>query len=324
MQGLNALGHSNCLLTRADSPLGARAKEMGFKVYGIRKPFLKYGSTLKKYDLIHVHENRGLLLAALWKSWHRRPLLYTRRAMFVPGQHMLTRWKYNQPDTIVTISQSIASVLKDWGLPDRKVHTIPSAIPLEDRSEPKRVQELKAQYAGWTIIGNIASLVEAKDHKTLLEAAKYVSEKKQVLFLILGDGPLKTKIQKHINDLNLKNVQLLGHQDDPYSFLKIFEYFIMTSQQEGLCSSILDAFYYHVPVIATRTGGIPEIVKHKETGLLAAPQNPKKIAEAILKMIDNKELQHFCVKNAFKLLQDKHSIESMAQSYELTYEEITN
>jgi glycosyltransferase involved in cell wall biosynthesis len=322
MQGLNRLGHTNCLMTRADSPLRTRAKELGLKVFGIRKPFLRHGYTLKKYDLIHVHENRGLLLAAFWKAWHGRPFLSTRRTMFIPGHHILTRWKYKQPDKIVTISNNIATMLKDWGVPARKIHTIPSAIPLEDRSELKRVKELKAHYADWTIIGNIASLVEAKDHMTLLEAAKYVSEKKHVLFLILGDGPLKTQLRKRIKELNLTNVQLLGHQEDPYSFFKIFDYFIMTSRQEGLCSSILDAFYYQVPVIATKTGGIPEIVKHKKTGLLAEPQSPKEISDSILDMIDNKELKHFCVKNAFNMLQDKHSIESMALSYEQIYKEI--
>jgi glycosyltransferase involved in cell wall biosynthesis len=102
----------------------------------------------------------------------------------------------------------------------------------------------------------------------------------------------------------------------------VFDIFVMTSRQEGLGSSILDAFFYRVPVVVTAAGGMPEIVKDGKTGLLAEVGNPLMVAQAILRMLEDDTLRNGCIEKAHALLMERFTIEHMSKSYELVYHDV--
>jgi glycosyltransferase involved in cell wall biosynthesis len=86
-----------------------------------------------------------------------------------------------------------------------------------------------------------------------------------------------------------------------------------------LCSSILDAFFYRIPVVATATGGIPDLVMSEQTGLLCPVGNPQRIAQEVLRMLDDSDLRNRVTTKAYSLLARDFSIPVMAGAYDQVY-----
>ncbi|MEN6447848.1 MAG: glycosyltransferase family 4 protein [Syntrophaceae bacterium] len=323
MQGLRSLGHDSTLLARHNDGFVDRVREEGFPVIVMSKPFFFHGGSLFGFDIVHAHETRGLQLAALWKPFHQSPLVYTRRVDTPPGRHAIDRLKYTAVDRLVAISGKVAEVMTGWGFDPPRMKVIHSAVPLRQDLGMDSVEKLRQRFPDRTIVGCVASLEKRKDHGTLLDTAAIVQQERgDVLFVLVGDGDLRGELEKKALKLGLHNVVFEGYQDDPYPYYGVFDVFVMTSRVEGLGSSILDAFRYRVPVVATSAGGIPEIVKDGRTGLLARVGDPCAVAGCILRMLDDQGLHKSCTENAYALLEKEFTIETMARSYEALYREV--
>jgi len=320
MEGLRALGHDCHLIARNNEVFTTQVLRRGFSVQVISKPYLIRGGMLSRFDIVHVHETRGLQVAAFWKPVHKRPVVATRRVDNIPSGDILTRLMYGQVNHLVTVSNMIRYHMGNWGVRDEKITVIHDAVDCGTKPSEQMVTKLRERFRSKKVIGCVASLEKRKDHHTLLNAASIVQGKRDdIVFLLIGDGDLRPELEREASRLGLNNVVFEGYQDDPYSYYRVFDLFVMTSKQEGLGSSILDAFFYQVPVVVTAVGGMPEIVRDGITGLLAAPGNPEMIAQAILRMLEDATLRSQCIKNARTLLMEKFTIEHMSQSYELVY-----
>jgi L-malate glycosyltransferase len=325
MEGLRVLGHENALLARENELFVKRVRESGFTVHVIKKPFLVHGHYLSDFNIVHAHEDRGLQLAALWKHSHRRPVIYTRRLDYIPGKHLLNRIKYGKIDCLVAISEKIKSVMVEWGFPQDCINVIHSSIFLDRISPPNDSIALKQRFQDKKVVGCVASLVRHKDHDTLIEAAEIINRhRNDIVFVLLGEGDLRAALEHKVMKLGLKNIIFEGYQNDPYPYYNIFDVFTMTSSEEGLGSSILDAFLYHVPVVATAAGGIPDFVKDGETGLLVPVKNPQMVAQSILRILDDNNLRLRCTQNAYAMLEQEFTSEKMAQAYDSLYRELTS
>jgi len=224
---------------------------------------------------------------------------------------------------MAVISRAIAGVMGNWGFDPSLIRVIPSAVRTSPRRDARAVADLRARFRGKKVIGCVATLEPRKDHRTLLKAAGIVQEaRKDVLFILLGDGALRKGLEAQARAGGLGNVVFEGFKDDPYPYYEVFDLFVITSRQEGLGSSILDAFAYGVPVVATAAGGIPDIVRNGETGLLAGVGDAHGVASAILRMLEDDTLRMHCVRRAMELVSEKFSIGSMARSYDALYREI--
>lgn len=324
MRGLRDLGYENHLLARKNDLFVQQVLKFDFNVKVINKPFMIHGPFLRYFDIIQLHEVRGLQLAAFWKFFHSRPLIFTRRVDNMPSNHAFTRFKYKQVDRFIAISRKIKSVMIDWGLDEDLITVIPSAFSLESDAKPTKVYELKQRFLGRKIIGCVAALEDRKDHFTLLDAAALVNKQRDdVVFVLLGDGNLRGKLEARAKELNLNNVVFEGYQNDPHSYYMIFDVFLMTSRSEGLGSAILDAFFHRVPVVATAAGGIPELVFDEQTGLLTPVGSPEKIQQALLRILDNPNLCNRITTQAYSLLKQDYSVPQMARAYDYAYREVT-
>jgi glycosyltransferase involved in cell wall biosynthesis len=325
MEGLRSLGHENTLLARENEIFVRRVREKGFPVRILGKPFLLHGRLLREFDVVHAHEKRGLQLAALWKRFHGRPIVYTRRVDYVPGRHLTNRFMYRKMDLLVAISDKIREIMIAWGTAPDRIRVIRSTVPFERAVPAGDSEGLRKRFSGKKVVGCVASLVAHKDHHTLLEAAAIISgHRDDVVFLLLGDGELRPELEGKAASLRLRNIVFEGYQDNPYPYFPIFDIFTLTSREEGLGSSILDAFLYQVPVVATAAGGIPELVKDRDTGLLAAVGDPVMVAQHLEEMLDDDELRRRCTRNAYDLLKREFTIETMARSYESVYREVSD
>jgi glycosyltransferase involved in cell wall biosynthesis len=111
-------------------------------------------------------------------------------------------------------------------------------------------------------------------------------------FIIAGEGELRSALERQIKDYHLeKHVLLAGFRPDVLSLHKAFDIFVMSSVTEGLGTSLLDAMAAGKPIVATRAGGIPEVVADGETGLIVAPRDHEALAEAIIRLLKDDDLR---------------------------------
>lgn len=324
MQGLRDLGHENILMARQNEEFVSRVRQSGFPVILAKKPFFLHAGRLLGFDVIHAHETRGLQLAALVKPLHKSPLVYTRRVDNPPGRHAIDRLKYSAVDGLAAISSKISDVMMHWGFEPSRIRIIHSAVPLDQELDPALLEKLKKRFSSKKVVGCVASLEKRKDHDTLLEAAAIVQRmRSDVLFVLVGDGDLKERLENKASMLGLNNIVFEGYRDNPYPYFGVFDLFLLTSKVEGLGSSILDAFRYRVPVVATAAGGIPDIVKDGRTGKLARVGDPQSVAGCIIEMLEQERVRLHCTEHAYALLQKEFTVETMARAYENLYREVS-
>src|SRR5690606_19919072 len=143
------------------------------------------------------------------------------------------------------------------------------------------------------IIGNTSALADHKDYFTFINTAEIlIKQNDNLRFLIIGDGNLRDEIREYVESKKLHNhIIFTGFVTNLAETLHEIDIFLMTSKTEGLGTSILDAFASKVPVVATNAGGIPELVKHEETGLIATVKDHEKLAENVNQILNEPELK---------------------------------
>lgn len=258
----------------------------------------------KDIDLIHAHSAHSLtsaLMAALLGNLP--PIVVSRRVDFPIRKNFLSRYKYNYKKVrkIICVSNCIAEIIKPEIIHAERIITIYDGIEI-GRFEHADRTALRKEFnisPNEKIIGNVAALAPHKDYFTFLNTAKLLSEKMQCRFVIIGEGELKQQLQARINELNLQQLVIMtGFRNDVENLLTGFDVLLFTSSTEGLGSSVLDAMAAGVPVVATATGGIPEIIQHGKTGLLAPVNDAVTLAAEVINIINDKGLREDLIKEA--------------------------
>ena len=174
------------------------------------------------------------------------------------------------------------------------------------------------------IVGNVAALVPHKGQRYLIDAAHLViRDIPDARFVIVGQGELESELQKQIRRCKLeRHVLLTGFRSDVMSLHKGFDLFVMSSLTEGLGTSILDAMASSRPVVATRTGGIPEVVADEKTGLLVPPRDPGALAQAIVRLLRDESLRLRMGQTGLARVKSKFSASRMIQETFDVYERL--
>ncbi|HMP81478.1 MAG TPA: glycosyltransferase family 4 protein [Verrucomicrobiota bacterium] len=276
----------------------------------------------RRFDLIHCHTGRGHSLAAITSGVHGKPFVATRRVDFLPGNSAFNRFKFRKAERVVCISRFIEKQLSDWGVPTQKLSVIRSAVPIPAPSDDRtrRAREWRATLGispQTKLVGNIGALVGHKDHATLLRAAKEIRTRRQdVAFVIIGEGELKDRLLKLRQELGLTEaVHFTGFLPRAEELLPAFDVFAMSSCMEGLGSIVLDAFAAGVPVAATAGGGLPELVRNDQTGLLGPVGDAPAFAASILRLLDEESLRERLSTSARAWLEEDCSVASMTSGY---------
>ena len=139
------------------------------------------------------------------------------------------------------------------------------------------------------LIGTVGRLVPVKGHAVLLEALRILRRSHpNATLLFVGDGPLRGHLEAETKRLGLdQSVIFSGHQAQSYDFINMMDIFVLPSLHEGIPMVLLEAFALKRPVIASRVGGIPEVVSHGHSGILVSPANAEELASGIGDMIEN-------------------------------------
>ncbi|MCB1141377.1 MAG: glycosyltransferase family 4 protein [Leptospiraceae bacterium] len=230
----------------------------------------------KKIRLVHTHTARAHAIALFAKYFYPHFILVvSRRVDFTIRKGLFSHLKYTSDlnDVFLTVSGKIKEILIKDGVNPEKIITVYSGIDLDRFERIKRNTKYKKEFdiKGRTVVfGNIAALVDHKDHETLIKAISLVQSKRKVKLLIVGEGELEGHLKSLVKDLKIEDrVIFTGFRDDIPELLKFFDVFAITSKEEGLGTSVLDAMASGLPIIATRGGGLPEMISHEKGGYLS-------------------------------------------------------
>jgi glycosyltransferase involved in cell wall biosynthesis len=323
MEGLQSLGVENTLLARSGGTLVERARSEGFEV--LQSGRLPPIGRLRGHDVVHAHEARAVGFAVVAKPWHRAPIVATRRVDNPPGSGWLTHLKYRRVDRLVAISNAVREAVLAWDPALGPLQVIPSSVPAARDAAPARLAELRDRFQGRRVIGTVGALVARhKDPATLIHAfAELASSRDDLMLVLIGEGNDRALLERQVAELGLRErVIFEGFQPDPWAYYAAMDVFALTSRAEGLGTAILDAFAYSVPVVATRAGGIPELIGDDERGWLARAGDSSDVARCLREALDRPDEARRRASLALEHLSRKHSVEAMAAAYHALYSEL--
>ena len=166
----------------------------------------------------------------------------------------------------------------------------------------------------------------AKNHLLLVEAfAKAVAEEPRLRLILAGDGSLRKKAERRVRQLGLKDkVDFLGWRSDIPILLKDCDIFVLSSDWEGFGNVLVEAMSAGKPIVATRVGGVPEVVEDGVTGFLVPPRDADVFASAILKLVREKRLREEMGRKGREKAVKEFDISIVTREYERLYKEALN
>ena len=150
-----------------------------------------------------------------------------------------------------------------------------------------------------------------------------LEKKPQAHFVILGAGDLHDKLLEKSKQLGIdQHVSFLGHRRNVEEIVSLFDVYVCCSLTEGLPIAMIEAMALRRPIVATRVGGIPELIEDGVSGILVPPKDPDSIANAILDILNGPELGHRLGENAVKQYKEKFELSSIAEQLNNIYHDI--
>lgn len=255
-------------------------------------------------DVVHTHlfhaDTYGILAAKLAGV----PLVYSSRHDDDPRRRqpmlrIVNALLWRMATGGVAISEAVRRfTIQIEGAPARKIQRIyygvPLPVPVYDRKRARQVmRDLIGAPQDAPLLGMVCRLMDAKGIPDALQAfAQIAPEFPDAHFVIAGDGPLRSTLEKYAHALSIdRRVHFLGWQDDPYKVMAAIDVLLMPSVREGFGLSILEAMSQSVPVIGSTASAIPEVIAHGETGLTVPPRDPAALADALRLLLADKALR---------------------------------
>jgi len=304
VNGLRGIGQRAALVAHPDGELRRRAAE-GLELVPLAPrteidltAAFRLSRVLRRLrpDVVHAHDPHAVAMAGLALPMAGAavapPLVASRRVDFHLKANSFSRWKYRQVDCFIAASEAIRQMLIGDGVPEARTVTVHEGIDID---HVLAVPPVNVHEAFWLphhapVVGNVAALAPHKGQRHLIDAAHLVVQAvPDARFVILGEGELRESLERQVREHHLeKHVLLPGFRPDVLGCIKGFDVFVMSSVTEGLGTSLLDAMACARAVVATRTGGIPEVVADGETGLLVPPRDHHALADAIIRLLGDR------------------------------------
>jgi len=287
------------------------------------------------FSLIHTHGSRANLLGRLAGRRLNIPVVSTvhsslkqdylsPRAAFLALA--LDRLTLPLTSGVITVSEALAEEVARRGA--QRIRTIYNGIPpLPQLASDEQRAELRENFRRtWEIpqdalvLGSIARLHPTKGLHTLLDAAQILRPQfPHIHTLIIGDGPLRGVLIEKAEALELPHT-FTGYLPEAYRALPAMDIFVLPSVNEAMGLVLLEAMQAHLPLIATAVGGIPEVIRHSQDGLLVPPGQPEELAKSCCSLLQNPDLAQSCIDSGTKRWQDFSVQEMLRQTHDFYME----
>lgn len=312
LRGLDRKRFEPFVVCPPQGPLFKEIESLNFPVHGLEIPawrkvkgWLSIPSAIWKLkkviqawqiQLIHVNDYWWNPLVSVAAQWSKIPVVVHVRQQIEPCR--IAQYGLNKPSAVFAVSQNIADVLLASGVPNKKVHVVYSGIELS-ASGSHSIDDAGAHLNGGQIpqpvIGTIANIFPRKGYEYLIEALHLLRipfPNIRCLIVGKGDTVYLGKLHRLVREKSLDaHVEFVGFQENVYNMLDRFDVFVLPSVMEGFGLVLLEAMALKKPVVATSVGGIPEVVQDGVTGILVSPRDPKPLAEAIQRLLQNPQMR---------------------------------
>ena len=260
----------------------------------------------RRYEvkLVHAHQYTPFFYAACARAWRGRPpILFTEHGRWYPDYPRRRRIVFNRlvlrgRDRVSAVGQAVREALvRNEGIPRHRIRVIYNGVDVERFTARPECRLSVRQRLGLRetdfVIVQVARLDYMKDHMTAIRTmARLVRQVPAAKLLLVGDGPKRALIRAEIQAQNLEaSVCLLGQREDVPELLGAADVALLTSLSEGIPVTLIEAMAAQLPVVATRVGGVPEVVLEGQTGLLASAGDDAALADCLLRLANQPELR---------------------------------
>lgn len=278
-------------------------------------------------DVVHAHGYKADVYAYVAMKKTATPLVSTSHGWIdsdvtVRLYGALDRFLLRSYAGIVAVSDEVKGRLLRSGVQAGRIRLIRNGVDLRPFEEARRSRVYQERDDHPLCVGLVGRLSYEKGVDLFLRAAaRVVPEFPQTKFAVVGDGPEKATLEALIDQLNLReNVALPGRTDDVPFFYASIDVLVLSSRQEGLPIALLEGMASGLPIVASRIGFIPNIIRDGVTGVTVMPEDVKELAEAIKQMLRDPSLRERMGRAARNLVAEEYSAERMTTEYVALYE----
>ena len=324
--------------------LAEKVETLGGQLFSLRKPpgirlslFRRLRKILRDLcpDIVHTHQigtlfYAGPVVASLGSV--RTRVVHTEHGREPYTNSARRRWlgrlagHYAERFFCLTHDMA-AELIAQRIVPRSKVRVIDNGIDIDrfrERGDPDALRRSLGIPPDSPVIGSIGRLVDVKRQDVLIQSfAELRRSVPGAHLVIVGDGPLKNELLNLIGELDLESsVHLAGYQAEAWKYLFVMDCFALTSRSEGMPQAVLEAAIAGLPIVATRVGGLPEVIEDGRTGILIEPNDPAALTRALLTILSDSETAQEMGHAVQRLVESRFHVRRMAQVYHQHFVEI--
>jgi glycosyltransferase involved in cell wall biosynthesis len=321
--------------------LADRAESLGARVICVHKrPGLRVSvvcdirAALRQLQphVVHTHQIGPLFYTGLAAIGLKIPLIVHTEHGKVNYRRLRTRWLGRLAGKSVKafycLSQDMADAVAAAGIvPRRKLRVIRNGIDTAFYAQRRDTAPIRRQLTiplDAPLIGTVGRLNEIKRQDVLIDAFEIVVKNMpEAHLLLVGDGPQYGALQEQAQRLRLADrVHFAGYQADTTAYLHAMDVFTLTSRSEGMPQALLEACVARKPVVATRVGGIPEVIEHGTTGMLVDPADAEGLAASLLEVLRDRPRAEAMARCASEKVINEFDVARMAREYHRDFLEL--
>lgn len=300
---------------------------------------LATGLTAVAPDILHAHSNKAALLAemAVKRGGLDVPVLFSvhNYPSYAAGggfrgkiASIAMKRVLTGADKVIAVSNNLKQYLVEVEKADSgKIEVIYNGVDADGISEAAKSADVRALkkslgiHKNVPVVGTIARLIPSKGIEVLIDAAPALVHKLPGLkIVVVGSGPLEQSLKQRVAAEGLSGTFVFtGRVADPKPYYAMFDVFVMPTLKESFGMSIVEAMAAGCPVVASLTGGVPEIIKNRETGLLVPPGESIQLAGAIRHQLSDRKAAHRMADAAGRDIRDRFTIMEMVKKTESVY-----
>lgn len=293
-------------------------------------------------DIVHTHSSKAGILGRAAASRQRIPVVHTiHGAAFHVGQSMLARaifrraehWAARRCQALISVCDAMTAQYVDAGIaPPEKFTTIYSGMDVEPFLDPPRAREEVRSELGFAdddvVIGKIARLFDLKGHRFLLEAAGRIAAAcPQAKFLLVGDGPLRSRFEDRIASEGLTDRFVLTGLVPPERIPELIhatDLVVHASLWEGLARVLPQSMLSRKPVVSFAIDGAPEVVIPDETGLLVPAGSVDGLVDSVTQLVEDEPLRKRMGNEGLRRSIETFRYQDMARRVREVYQRVLN
>ncbi len=339
-RGLEDRGHRSYVVCRPGSPCCERARRLGLEVHPLSirgeldplaaRRLARLADDVEA-DILHAHTARAHLTAVCAKllSGRRPRCIVHRRVDFsihkLPLRLSGLKYRWGV-DRYIAITRAVRQVMTSDGIPSEKISVVHSSTDVKRFDGVARKPGLRSELGvpeEARLVGNVGALVGHKGQTYLVDAVPLVLERfPDGFFVIIGEGPLRRELESQAKSLGVADrLRIAGFRDDVPQCLAEFDVFCMSSWGEGMGSAVLEAMAMRRPVVATNAGGLTEVVRDGESGLLVPTRDSSALAEGICRLLGDTELARRLAEAGRLSVERQFTAERMVEKTLAVYEQ---